>query len=181
LVDDFYAQEGIYTFPDSDDEAESEQQAKPAVEESKVMTRSEYEKAGIRPPSVSKAEYPDERNRKSRSTSPKIKNAKEGTHTTADPKKPFIPKKRESVSVDMCGLDEVEAQPQSEPSSLSNEADSPEQPTPKVTFATVAAALPKPVPPKTKPETKKISPVQGEKKSTKPNRKNKGNKGGKEC
>jgi len=38
LVDEFYAQEGIYTFPDSDEEAESEPQTKPTVEESKVMT-----------------------------------------------------------------------------------------------------------------------------------------------
>jgi len=41
LIDGFYAQEGVHTFPDSDDEAESEQQAKPTVEESKVMTQSD--------------------------------------------------------------------------------------------------------------------------------------------
>jgi len=174
LIDEFYAQEGVRAFPDSDEEAKSEQQAKPTVEESKVMTRSEYEKAGIHPPSVNKAEYPDERNRKSRSTSPKVKSSKEEKHTFADPKNPFNHKKRESVSVDMHELGEVEAQPQSEPSSLSNEVDSPEQPTPKVTFAAVVATIPKLVPPKTKPETKKTLPIQGENKSAKPTRNKKG-------
>jgi len=176
LIDELYAQEGAYNFPDSDDEAESEQQAKPAVEESKVLTRSESKKKGINPPPANKAEYPPECICKSRSASPKAKSPKEEEW---EPKHPFTDpknnrKKKEVVSVDMLG-GEIESQPQSEPSSLSNEVYSPEQTTPKVTFATILATNPKAqVPPKTKPDAKKILPAKGENKSAKPIRDNKG-------
>ena len=56
-------------FSDSEDEAEEKVERKPIKEETKVMTRSEYEKAKIAPPPASKAPYP--KDRRSRSLPPK--------------------------------------------------------------------------------------------------------------
>jgi len=56
-------------FLDSKDEAEEKVEVNPIKEETKVMTRSEYEKANVAPPPASKAPYP--KNRRSRSLSPK--------------------------------------------------------------------------------------------------------------
>jgi len=56
-------------FSDSEDEAEEKVEVGPNKEETKVMTRSEYEKANIAPPPASKAPYP--KGRRTRSLSPK--------------------------------------------------------------------------------------------------------------
>jgi len=69
LIDEFYAQEGLMHFSDSEDEAEDPGEVFFDKTEAKVMTRSEYAKAEIAPPPASKAPYP--KNRRSRSLSPK--------------------------------------------------------------------------------------------------------------
>jgi len=69
LIDEFYAQEGLMHFSDSEDEADDEGEVFFHKAETKVMTRSEHAKAEIAPPPASKAPYP--RNRRSRSLSPK--------------------------------------------------------------------------------------------------------------
>jgi len=69
LVDEFYAQDGLWKFSDSEDEAEDKGEVGTKEQEAKVMTRSECEKAGIKPPPVDEVPYPA--NRKPRSVSPK--------------------------------------------------------------------------------------------------------------
>jgi len=69
LIDEFYAQEGLMHFSDSEDEADDEGEVFFDKAETKVMTRSEHAKAEIAPPPASKAPYP--RNHRSRSLSPK--------------------------------------------------------------------------------------------------------------
>jgi len=69
LIDEFYAHDGLMHFLDSEDKAKEKVKVEPIKEESKVMTRSEYEKANIAPPPASKAPYP--KNHRSRSLSPK--------------------------------------------------------------------------------------------------------------
>jgi len=163
-IDELCAQEGVWNFPDSKAKAEDEQQAKPTVEETKVMTRSEAKKAGIHPPPVNEAEHPDNQNRKSRSTS-----SKQTSPKVFKSKHPFTGsvmdnhKKQEIVSDDMLGC-KIDSQQQSEPSSLSNEVDSPEQMIPKVAFAAVTAASPKEqIPSQAKTDTKEILPAKGQK------------------
>jgi len=79
LIDDFYAQEGIQHFSESDEESEPEDKGEVFFEkdkvgankeETKVMTRDEYKKANIAPPPAYKAPYP--KNRRARSSSPKF-------------------------------------------------------------------------------------------------------------
>jgi len=69
LIDEFYAHDGLMHFSDSEDEAKEKVEVEPIKEESKVMTRSEYEKANIAPSPASKASYP--KNCRSCSLSPK--------------------------------------------------------------------------------------------------------------
>jgi len=69
LIAEFYAHDGLMHFSDSEDEAEEKVEVEPIKEETKVMTRSEYEKANVAHPPASKAPYP--KNRRSRSLSPK--------------------------------------------------------------------------------------------------------------
>jgi len=69
LIDDFYSHDGLMHFSDSEDEAKEKVEVGTNKEETKVMTRSEYEKASIAPPPASKAPYP--KGRRTRSLSPK--------------------------------------------------------------------------------------------------------------
>jgi len=69
LIDEFYAHDGLMHFSDSEDEAKEKVEVGPNKEETKVMTRSENEKASIAPPPASKAPYP--KNHRTHSLSPK--------------------------------------------------------------------------------------------------------------
>jgi len=80
LIDDFYAQEGLQHFSDSDEESEPEDEGEVFFEkdkvgankeETKAMTRDEYKKANIALPPAHKAPYP--KDRRARSLSPKFK------------------------------------------------------------------------------------------------------------
>ena len=88
LVDEFYAHDGLMHFSDSKDEAEEKVERKPIKEETKVMTRSEYERAKIAPPPASKAPYP--KDRRSRSLSPKPTSQLD-TKTTSPSQTPKVP------------------------------------------------------------------------------------------
>jgi len=97
LVDEFYAQDGLKHFSDGEDECDSEdkdkvffeEKAKVGIdkEETKVMTKSEYQKANIAPPPTSKAPYP--KGRRAHSLSPKP-TGQMATKTTCPPQKPKI-------------------------------------------------------------------------------------------
>jgi len=91
LIDDFYAQEGMLYFSESDEEGEPEDKGEVFFEkdkvgankeETKVMTRDEYKKANIALPPAYKAPYP--KDRRARSLSPKF--------TSPRPTKPTSPK-----------------------------------------------------------------------------------------
>jgi len=68
LVDEFYSQDGLWKFSESEDEDEDKGKVGMNKEDTKVMTRSEYEKAGVVAPPASEAAFPANRNR---SVSPK--------------------------------------------------------------------------------------------------------------
>jgi len=98
LIDEFYSQDGLMHFLDSDGEEDPEdkgkaffeKEAKVGVdkEETKVMTRTEHKKAGIAPPPASEAPYPTDR--RARSLSPKLMSSK-STLTTSSHKTPKAP------------------------------------------------------------------------------------------
>jgi len=98
LIDEFYSQDGLMHFSDSDGEEEPkdkgevffEKEAKVGVdkEETKVMTRNKYKKAGIAPPPASEAPYPTDR--RARSLSPKSMSSK-STLTASSHKTPKAP------------------------------------------------------------------------------------------
>jgi len=75
-------------FSDSEDEAEEKIEVEPVKEETKVMTRSKYEKADIAPPPASKAPYP--KNRRTHSLSPKS-TSQLTTKTASPPQAPKVP------------------------------------------------------------------------------------------
>ena len=85
LIDEFYSHDGLMHFSDSEDKAEEKTEVKNTKEETKVMTRSEYEKANIAPPPASKAPYP--KGRRTRSLSPKPTSFKT-TKATSPPQTP---------------------------------------------------------------------------------------------
>jgi len=194
LIDEFYSHDGLIHFLDSEDEDEEKGKVGTNKEETKVMTRSEYEKANIHPPPASKAPYPE--NCKARSVSLKPKSPKT-TKTTSPPQTPKItinqqvgtqivkpkqgPKIKVQVATDTL-LDTTD--PGHQPGSMVVHcmAASPKQ-TGAKTFASVAStpktptlAMPQQAIPKvqtpTKPlqaktDTKKGSPIKGEQQSKK--------------
>jgi len=87
LIDEFYSHDGLMHFSDSEDKAEEKVEVGTNKEETKVLTRSECEKASIAPPPASKAPYP--KNRRTRSLSPKPTSLKT-TKTTSPPQTPKI-------------------------------------------------------------------------------------------
>jgi len=95
LIDEFYAHDGLMHFSDSEDEAKEKIEVKPIKEETKVMTRSEYEKANIAPPPASKAPYP--KNRRTRYLSPKP-TSHLTTKATSPPQTPKVPIGRQAVT-----------------------------------------------------------------------------------
>jgi len=119
-VDEFHAQEGAWNFSDSEDKAKDKQQAETGKEETKVWTRSECEKAGIKPPPVNQAGHPQ--SRKSCSTSPKPTSHKipkvispMQSPKVSSPKqssKPTSPSKRKNVATDtLCSEQDPQHQP----------------------------------------------------------------------
>jgi len=100
VIDEFYSHDGLMYFSDSDGEEDlqdkgevhSKKKTKAGVdkEETKVMTRNEYKKAGasIAPPPASKAPYPT--GRRARSLSPKSMSSK-STLTTSSHNTPKVP------------------------------------------------------------------------------------------
>jgi len=68
-IDEFHSHDGLMHFSDSEDEAEEKTEVKNTKEETKVMTRSEHEKANIAPPPAGKAPCP--KGRRTCSLSPK--------------------------------------------------------------------------------------------------------------
>jgi len=88
LIDEFYAHDRIMHFLDSEDEAEEKVEVEPIKEETKVMTRSEHEKADIAPPPASKAPYLT--GRRARSLSPKSTSFKT-TKAINPPQMPKVP------------------------------------------------------------------------------------------
>ena len=186
---------------DSEDEVKEKGKVGTNKEETKVMTRSEYEKAGVVPPPASSAAYPDDR--KPHAVSPKPTNPKT-PKTTSPPQTPKIainkqvgtqivkpkpgPKIKVLVATDTI-LDTTD--PGHQPGSMvvHHMAASPKQ-TGVNTFASIAStpktptvALPQQASTKvqtpTKPlqaktETKKASPIKGEQQSKKGPNQNKG-------
>jgi len=87
LIDEFYSHDGLMHFSDSEDEAKEKVEVETNKEETKVMTRSKYEKASIAPPPASKAPYP--KDRRTHSLSPKPTSLKT-TKTTSPPQTPKV-------------------------------------------------------------------------------------------
>ena len=97
LVDEFCSHDGLQHFLDSEDECDSDDKVETVVEEeakvetnkeeTKVMTRSEHEKANIAPPPASKAPHP--KGRRARSLSPKS-TGHVTTATAGSPQKPKV-------------------------------------------------------------------------------------------
>jgi len=87
LIDEFYSHDGRMHFSDSEDKAKEKVEVGPNKEETKVMTRSEYEKASIAPPPASKVPYP--KDHRTRSLSPKPTSLKT-TKTTSPPQTPKV-------------------------------------------------------------------------------------------
>jgi len=191
LIDEFYSQDGLNKFFDSEDEDKERGKVGINKEETKVMTRSEYEKAGVVPPPASKAAYPA--NRKPRSVSPKLTSPKT-PKTTSPTQTPKItsskqqitnPKQTPTIKVLVATDTFLDTQdPQHQPGSIvvHHRAASPKQTSAK-TFASIASTpktptLPPPqqaspkVKTPTKPlqakmDTKKVSPPKGEQQSKK--------------
>jgi len=194
LIDEFYSHGGLLHFSDSEDKDEVKGKVGTNKEETKVMTRSEYEKANIHPPPASKVPYPE--NCKARSVSPKPTSHKDAK-TFSPPQMPRVaiiqqagtqimkpkqgPKIIVQVATDML-LNTTD--PGHQPGSMvvHHMAASPKQTgaktfasaalTPKTpTLATPQQAIPKVQTP-TKPlqaktDTKKGSPLKGEQQSKK--------------
>jgi len=204
LIDEFYSHDGVINFSESEDRDEEKFKVGTNNEETKVMTRSEYERAGIAPPPASKAAHP--KGHKTCSLSPKPTNLKT-TKTTSPPQTPKIainkqvgtqivkpkqgPKVKILVATDTL-LDSTDPQHQPGSVTVHHQAPSLKQASTK-TFASVAStpkapilATPQQASPKvqtpTKPlqaktDTKKTPPAKGEQQSKKgPNQyKGKGN------
>jgi len=143
-------------FLDSEDEAKEKVEVETKKEETKVMTRSEYEKTNIAPPPASKAPYPE--GRKARSLSPKSTKFKT-TKTTSPPQKPKTtinkqvgtqiakPKQGPKVKIVVATDTILEStDPQHQPGSLAvhHQAPSPKQASTK-TFASVALTPKSPI------------------------------------
>jgi len=174
LIDDFYVPEGLQHFSDSEDEHDledkekifSNEKAKVGTdkEETKVMTRSEHEKADIAPPPASKAPCPTGRRARSLSPKPTSSEATKATSPNQTSKVPLSTQVAHRQA--MCGQGhEVNAvaatdvlpksmDPQDQPGSktASQHAPSPKQANTK-TFASVAST------PKTPVKTQQTSPT----------------------
>jgi len=184
LVDEFYAQDGLWKFLNSEDKAEDKGKVATKEQEAKVMTRSEYEKAGIKPPPVNEAAYPA--NRKPRSVSPKPTSPK--ITKTTSPKqqtKATSPKQSPKIKV-LVATDTIctKQDPQHQPGSIVvvHNVASPKQTSTKSLVAPTSTpnthilAQPQQISPKVqtptktsqaKTDMKKASPVKGEQQSMK--------------
>jgi len=194
LIDEFYSHDGLMHFSDSEDKAEEKTEVENTKEETKVMTRSEYEKANIAPPPASKAPYP--KGRRTCSLSPKLTSFKT-TQTTSPPQTPkatIVPqaatqvvKPRQGPKVCMLVATDMlldSTDPQHQPGSMTvhHLAPSPKQASTK-TFASVASTPKTPTvtkpqqasprvqtptkPLQAKTDAKKTSPTKGEQQSKK--------------
>jgi len=156
LIDEFYSHGGLMHFWDSEDDTKEKVEVRTTKEETKVMTRSECEKASIAPPPASKAPYP--KDRRTRSLSPKPTSLKT-TKTTSPPQTPKVavvtqaatqvvkprqgPKVRTSVAMDTI-YDTTDPQHQPGSMTVHHQAPSPKQASAK-TFASVASTPKTPV------------------------------------
>jgi len=204
LIDEFYSRDGLLHFSDSEDEAEEKVEVGANKEETKVMTRSEYEKASIAPPPANKAPYL--KGHRTHSLSPKPTSPKT-TKTTSPPQTPKVtivtqattqvvkPKQGPKVRI-LVATDTIlnSTDPQHQPGSMTvhHQTPSPKQANTK-TFASVASAPKTPIlatpqqaspkvqtptkPLQAKTDAKKTPPTKGERHSKKgPNQyKGKGN------